>query len=156
MQAITDLKTTKCIINVYDMFTFWTSCISLFFSFFKHYFRLTLTANKVVQYSQQLQLSLTNRPTLVQADVPYAVNLSGKWLQFIGRIFRLLPTLLPCDAVKSPEAIGKARTAGLQSGKGGMMIDSVVWVQYISVTDTHRQTATSPQQMLRQRTAAKE
>jgi len=29
--------------------------------------------------------------------------------------------------------------AGLQSGEGRMMIDSVVWAQYINVTDTHRQ-----------------
>jgi len=41
--------------------------------------------------------------------------------------------------------------AGLQSGEGGMMIDSVVWARYINVTDT--QTATSPYEMLRQRTA---
>jgi len=27
--------------------------------------------------------------------------------------------------------------AGLQSGEGRMMIDSVLWVQYINVTDTH-------------------
>jgi len=27
--------------------------------------------------------------------------------------------------------------AGLQSGKGRMMIDSVVWAQYINVTDRH-------------------
>jgi len=32
---------------------------------------------------------------------------------------------------------GKARTAGLQSGEGRMMIDSVVWAQHINVTDTH-------------------
>jgi len=43
---------------------------------------------------------------------------------------------------------GKTRMAGLQSGEGRMMIDSVVWAQYINVTDT--QTATSPQQMSRQ------
>jgi len=36
---------------------------------------------------------------------------------------------------------------GLQSGEGRMMIDLVVWAQYINVTDT--QTATSPQQMPR-------
>jgi len=36
----------------------------------------------------------------------------------------------------------KTRMAGLQSGEGRMMIDSVVWAQYINVTDT--QTATSP------------
>jgi len=27
--------------------------------------------------------------------------------------------------------------AGLQSGEGRMMIDSVVWAQYINVTDRH-------------------
>jgi len=27
---------------------------------------------------------------------------------------------------------------GLQSGEGRMMIDTVVWAQYIHVTDTHR------------------
>jgi len=32
--------------------------------------------------------------------------------------------------------------AGLQSGEGRMMVHSVVWAQYINVTDT--QTATSP------------
>jgi len=32
--------------------------------------------------------------------------------------------------------------AGLQTSEGCMMIDSVVWAQYINVTDT--QTATSP------------
>jgi len=40
---------------------------------------------------------------------------------------------------------GKTRMAGLQSGEGRMMIDSVVWAQYINVTDT--QTATSPQRI---------
>jgi len=34
---------------------------------------------------------------------------------------------------------GKTRMAGLQSGEGRRMIDSVVWTQYINVTDTHRQ-----------------
>jgi len=38
--------------------------------------------------------------------------------------------------------------AGLQSGEGRMMIDSVVWPQYINVTDrqtlTAAQTAMSP------------
>jgi len=42
--------------------------------------------------------------------------------------------------------------AGLQSGAGRMMIDSVVWAQHINVTDT--QTATSPQQMPRQCTVS--
>jgi len=31
----------------------------------------------------------------------------------------------------------RTRMAGLQSGKGRTMIDSVVWAQYINVTDKH-------------------
>jgi len=66
------------------------------------------------------------------------------WLQFIGRIFRLLLTPLPFDASVTgiPSSCwvhiwyGKTRMPGLQSGKGRMMIDSVVWAQYINVTDT--------------------
>jgi len=42
--------------------------------------------------------------------------------------------------------------AGLQSGEGRMMIDFVVWAQYINVTDT--ETATSPEQMLCQCTVS--
>jgi len=36
--------------------------------------------------------------------------------------------------------------AGLQSGEGRVIIDSVVWAQYINVTDRHTttQTATQP------------
>jgi len=39
---------------------------------------------------------------------------------------------------------GNYRMAGLQSSEGRMMIDSVIWAQYINVSDT--QTATSPLQ----------
>jgi len=42
--------------------------------------------------------------------------------------------------------VRETRTAGLQSGEGLMMMDSVVWAQYINVT------ATSPQQTPRRRT----
>jgi len=35
---------------------------------------------------------------------------------------------------------GKTRMAGLQSGEGRMMIDSVVWARYINVTDTQTDT----------------
>jgi len=37
---------------------------------------------------------------------------------------------------------GKTRMAGLQSGEDHMMIDSVVWAQYINVTDRHTDTQT--------------
>jgi len=66
-----------------------------------------------------------------------------------------LPTPLPFDALDEGTVhiwYEKTRTAGLQYGEGRMMIDSVVWAQHINVTDT--QTATSPQQMPRQRTAS--
>jgi len=47
------------------------------------------------------------------------------------------------SVMRIPRAIGftsgveKPRMAGLQSGEGRMMIDSVVLAQYINVTDTH-------------------
>jgi len=47
---------------------------------------------------------------------------------------------------------GKTRMAGLQSGEGCKMIDSVIWAKYINMTDTR--TATSPQQMVLQSTAS--
>jgi len=51
---------------------------------------------------------------------------------------------LPFDALNEGDPLGyrvhiwygKTRMAGLQSGEGRMMIDSVVWAQYINVTDT--------------------
>jgi len=60
--------------------------------------------------------------------------------------FRLLPTPLSFDAVNegdAPRAIGftfgtgKTRMTELQSGEGRTTIDSVVWAQYINVTDRH-------------------
>jgi len=45
----------------------------------------------VVCMRQETQLSPTNRPTRLHADVP--------WLRFIGRILRVLPTLLPFDGL---------------------------------------------------------
>jgi len=91
---------------------------------------------------QKTQLSLTNRPKLP----------SGKRLRFIGLIFQLLPTPRPYDALDEGDSssyrvhiwYGKTRIAGLQSGVGCIMIDSVIWTQYIYMWDTHRQTATSP------------
>jgi len=70
--------------------------------------------------------------------------------QLFGLIFRLLPTPQPIWRpqwrISSSYLVhswyGKTRMAGLQSCKRCTMIDSVVWVQYINVTDT--QTATLP------------
>jgi len=38
---------------------------------------------------------------------------------------------------------GKDRITGLQSGEGRMMIDSVVWAQYINATDAQTDTQTN-------------
>jgi len=56
----------------------------------------------------------------------------------------LSPYSLPFDAFNTGDPIelrvhiwyGKNRTVSLQSGEGRIMIDSVVWAQYIDVTDT--------------------
>jgi len=40
---------------------------------------------------------------------------------------------------------GKTRMAGLQSDESRMMIDSVVWAQYINVTDTQTAKQTNKQ-----------
>jgi len=67
--------------------------------------------------------------------------------KLIGWIFQLLPIPLPIDALNPPVShlvhilCGKTGMAGLQSGKGCMVMVSVVSAQYINVTDT--QTATS-------------
>jgi len=60
---------------------------------------------------------------------------------------------LPSDALSERDPSSYwfylVRIAGLQSREGRTMIDTVVWAQYISATDTQtdRQPATSPQQM---------
>jgi len=83
----------------------------------------------------------------------------------IFRIFRLLTTALPFDAMYEGIASSyrvhiwceKTRMAGLQAGESRMMIDSVVWAQYINVPDaqTDRQPlAIGPYQMPRQRSAS--
>jgi len=74
-------------------------------------------------------------------------------LRFIGQIFLLLPAPLRSDALNEGIPYSyrvhiwyrKTRMARLQSDEGCMMIDLVIWAQYINVTDT--QTATSPYQM---------
>jgi len=106
------------------------------------------TTSKV---KQEAQLLLTTRPTLVHADVDtkrYEAQLSmlccqvlpsGEWLWFIGRIFRLLPTPIPLDAHNEGDSVELSGSwLGYKLAEGRMMIDSVVWAQYISVTDTQR------------------
>jgi len=76
----------------------------------------------------------------------------GSSWQHIGLIFWLSPTPPPFESLneRNPLELSgshwyeRTRMAGLQSGKG-CMTDSVVWAQYINVTDT--QTATSPEQI---------
>jgi len=92
--------------------------------------------------SRQRQLTallLTNCPMLVMCcqELP-----SGEWLRFTSHIFQLLTAPSRCpQCTGSPRAIRfifKSRMAALQSGEGCMMIDSVVWAQYINVTDIQK------------------
>jgi len=53
-------------------------------------------------------------------------------------LFHLMPSMRGIPrAYRVHIWYGKTRTAGLQSGEGPMMIDSVVWAQYINVTEWH-------------------
>jgi len=62
---------------------------------------------------------------------------ASKWLWFFGRIFRVSPTALPFSALNDENTlelsrsylVRETRMAGLQSGEGRMMIDSVVWAE---------------------------
>jgi len=72
----------------------------------------------------------------------------GSSCQHIALIFRLLPTPFPVNVVNDGDHLelyrvhigwGKTRMAGLQSGEDRMMIDSVVWAQYVTDTQPHRQ-----------------
>jgi len=101
---------------------------------------------------------LTTRSSIADKPPNASCPLANDWI--IGRIFRLLPTSLPFDALNEGVPLSyqvhiwyrKTRMAGLRPGEGRMMIDSVVWAQQINVTDT--QTATSPYKMSCQRTAS--
>jgi len=126
---------TKC--TVCKSFqTFFTDC--------HHSYMCQLS--RLLLYIQEAQLSLTCPPNA-------CTNLfTRRRLPRIGRTLRLLPTPLPFDVEPSGSYLvwKNQRMAGLQSGGGRTMIDSVVWAQYINVADrqTDTQTATSPQQQL--------
>jgi len=103
--------------------------------------------------TQEAQLSLTNRPTLVHADAKTCsthrscplvngCDLLDEFFDFYLPFFHMMPSMrgIP-SSYRVHIWYEKTRMAGLQSGEGRIMIDSVVWAQYINVTDT--QTATS-------------
>jgi len=96
--------------------------------------------------TQEAQLSLINRPTLVHVDVSCCAVLYPIYWPDRLNFTHPLTFHAPSEGIPSSYRVHiwckKTRMAGLQSGEGRMMIDSVVWAQYINVTDT--QTATSP------------
>jgi len=87
------------------------------------------TQRTVSWWKQEAQLSLTNRPKFVHADIlccavkscPLTPSMRGIPSSYLVHVW-----------------YEKTRMAGLQSGEGRMIIDSVVWAQeaYINVTDT--------------------
>jgi len=100
-----------------------------------------------IRYKKTLnKYRIVNKLTFLPPDAVRCQELhSSELLRFIGRIVRLLHIPLSFDASNEGDSlelsgsylIGKNRMAGLQSGEGRTMIDSVVWVQYTNVTDTH-------------------
>jgi len=107
--------------------------------------------------TQEAQLSLTNHLTLVPADVNISLtrnamkrsfpccsvkscslvndcDLLAGFSDFYLPLSHLMPSIFSSYRVHIWH--GKTRMAGLQSGIGRMMINSVVWVEYIDVTDT--------------------
>jgi len=105
--------------------------------------RLTITNTKLSYCWQTARhyCPLANDGNLLARFCDHSPDGSSR--QHIGRIFRVLPT--PSHMTPSMTGIpssygvhiwcGKTRMAGRQSGEGRMMIDSVVWAQYINVTD---------------------
>jgi len=67
----------------------------------------------------QAQLSLTNRPTIVHTMLCCQELPSVELLQFIGRIFRLLPTPLPFDALSEGGALELSGAYLVQENKYG-------------------------------------
>jgi len=76
---------------------------------------------------QKAQISLTNRPTPDWTD----------FATFTYSLSYLTPSMRGIPASYRVHIwYGKTRMAGLQSGAGHTMITSIVWAQYINVTDT--------------------
>jgi len=120
---------------------------------------------------QEVQLSMTHRPTLMHASVKIfliqnamkhsflccAVKsclLAIYWPNFLTFIY---PSFIwrpkwagSPRAIEFISGVGKLEWFELQSRESCITIDSVILAQYINVTDT----ATSPQKMPRQRTAS--
>jgi len=111
---------------------------------------------------QETQPSLTSRPMLVHADDKISSTQNATKHSFLCCAAKSCHLVNDCDLlagfsdfylpfshltppVSSSSRVhirySKTRMAGLQSGEGRMMIDSVVWVQHTNVTDrqTHRQ-----------------
>jgi len=111
------------------------------------YLNLRWAVNKKLSYRWQTARRLCTpmltspwHKTLRSKAAFHAVLLRAalSWMTAIyWRDFPTFTTPLPFD---EPYRVhiwyGKARMAGLQSNEGRMMIDSVVWAQYINVTDT--------------------
>jgi len=111
-------------------------------------------------YEQEAHLSLTDRPALVHTDVKIFLTQNATKHSFPCCAVKSCPLVNDCDLLAgffefylplshlTPSVreiplsyrihiwYGKTRMAGLQSGEGHMMMNSVIWVQYINVTDT--------------------
>jgi len=94
------------------------------------------TTSTHVQIKQEAQLALTIHHTLVHADIPYCAvkscplvndyDLLAGFSDFYLPLSYLTPSLRRIPSSYRVHILyGKTRMAGLQSGEGHMMIDSV-------------------------------
>jgi len=83
------------------------------------------------QLITETQLRLTYRQTLVRTYSPEAATQ------------QLTPSMRGSLKLSGLYYVCETRMAGLQSGECRMMIDSVVWAQYINVTDSHTDSHTA-------------
>jgi len=89
-------------------------------------------------YIQGTELELTNHQTLVR-NVFVTDRRATVRITYPRRSTPAMREILLSCRVRI--SYGKTGTVGIRSGKGRTMSDSVVWAQYINVTDrqTHRQ-----------------
>jgi len=94
---------------------------------------------------QKAQLSLTNRPTLVHAGVRISLTkkryeaqlfilccqelFSDEGLRFSSRIFRLLPTLLPFDAISGGDHLKLSGSCLVRENQNGWV---TIWWRFHS------------------------
>jgi len=115
-------------------------------------------------FKQEAQRSLTNRSTLVHADVKISLTQNAMKHSFPCCAVKSCPLVNDCDLLAkfsdfylplshlTPSMSSSCRVhiwydktrMAHKYGEGRIMIDSIVWAQYVNATDTQTQTHRQP------------